>query len=71
MPKEGSRCIFLSLTFIDYAIKKGKNYCRQEFLEGWKNIVKEKQISRYINDDLEVSSDDSDEEAPDEATIKI
>ena len=71
MPKEGSRCIFLSLTFIDYAIKKGKNYCTQEFLEGWKNIVKEKQISRYVNNDLEVSSDDSDEEAPDEATIKI
>ena len=36
------------------------------FLEECEYIVKEKK-SRYINDDLEISSDDSDEESPDES----
>ena len=34
-----------------------KPYHRLVFLTEFKNIVKEKQIGRYINHDLEVSSD--------------
>ena len=39
------------------------------FIEEWKYIVKKK-ISRYISDDLEISSDNSDEEASDESHEK-
>ena len=46
----------------------GKNYS-QLFLEECKYIVQKKKIisSRYINDDLEISSDDFDGEASDES----
>ena len=41
-------------------------YCLQVFLQKYKYIFKEKKINRYFNDNLEISSDDSDEEASDE-----
>ena len=37
------------------------------FLEACKYTDKEKKISRYINENLEISSNDSDEEASDES----
>lgn len=47
-------------------LKWVKNYYPQVFLEKPKYIIKEKKITKYINDNLEFSSDDSDEEAADE-----
>ena len=44
-----------------------RNYLPQEFLEEYKQIVKEKMNKKYINDDLEISCDDSDEEDSDES----
>ena len=41
--------------------KMGENYYPWIFLEDCKYIVKEKKVSKYINDDLNVSSDDSDD----------
>ena len=39
----------------------GKNYYPQVFLEQFKYIVKEKELVRINTEDLEMSSDDSDE----------
>ena len=36
-------------------------------LEECKHIVKEKKLSRYVNDGLEIISDNSDEEASEES----
>lgn len=62
MPKGSSHCISLSVILINFVSKMGKNYYPQLFLEKWEFIAKEKKTSRYINNDLETSSDDSDQE---------
>ena len=68
MPKEGSQGICLSVTLIDSAFRTGKIYYPQVFLEQCKYIVKEKKMSKYIIDGIEIFSDDenSDEENSDE-----
>ena len=53
----------LSVILIDSVFKIGKNY-PQLFLEECRYIVKKK-INKYINDDHEISSDDSNEDASD------
>ena len=63
MPKEGPHCICLSV-MIDFVFKIDKNYYPQVFLEECIYIFKEK-INRYINDDLKISFDESDEEISD------
>ena len=45
----------------------GRNSLPQKFLEECKHMVKEKMMSKYINDDLQISSDDFDEKASDES----
>ena len=42
--------------------KVGISYHLQVFLEECKHIIKEKEINKYIYDDLEISPDGSDEE---------
>ena len=59
MPKKGSNCIYLSLVLIDSIFKMGKNYYTQVFLEECKYTVKEKEVTRYIAEDTEISSDHS------------
>ena len=66
IPHDGSYCICLSVILIDSVFKMGRNYLPQEFLEECKYIVKEKMIDKYINNDLEISCDDSDEEDSDD-----
>ena len=46
----------------DYVLKKDENYYLQVFLKECKYIEKEKKITWYITNDLEISSDDSDGE---------
>ena len=46
--------------------KKDKNYYPQEFLEECTYVVKEKNTSKFIIDNIEISSDDSDRENSDE-----
>ena len=55
MPKEGSHCICLSVTLIDYIFKIGRNFYQKVFLEECKCIVKEKK-------DLDISPNYSDGE---------
>ena len=50
VPKEGSRCICLSVVLTDSAFRTGKNYCPQLFLEECKYIAKEKKMPKYITD---------------------
>ena len=55
------------ITLIDSAFKKDKNY-QQIFIRGlqeFKFVVKEKKTSNFIDEDIDVSSDVSDEEISD------
>ena len=45
---------------IDSVYRKGKDYYPQVFLEECKYVVKEKKKSKFITDNIETSSDDSD-----------
>ena len=59
IPKEGSHGVCLSVILIDFVFRIGKNYL---FLEECKYIFKEKKMTKYIADIIEISSDDFDEE---------
>lgn len=48
---------------IDYVFRTGKNYSPQEFLEKFKNVVKEKKMAEYITDNIEISSVESDKDS--------
>ena len=58
--KEDSHCLCLLVILIDFVFKMGKNYYQQVVLEECKYIVKEKKISKFITNELEISSDESD-----------
>ena len=49
----------------DSVFRTGKNYYPQVLLEQFKYVVKEKKMPEYITDDIEIFSDDSDEENSD------
>ena len=67
IPKEGSQCICLSLILIDSVFRTGNNYYPQVFLEECKYVVKEKKMSNYIIDGIEISDkENSDEKNSDE-----
>ena len=48
-----------SCSIFDFVLKKDNKYFPQVFLEEWKYIEKEKKVTRYITDDLQISFDDS------------
>ena len=60
MPGEDSHFSYLLVT--DYVLKMGKNYYPNVFLEECKCIVKDKSMSKFINDELTFFSDESHEE---------
>ena len=51
---------------IDSVYRKDKDYYPQVFLEEREYFVKEKKTSKFINDNIEISSDNSDKEDCDE-----
>ena len=57
MPKEGLHCNCLSVVLINSVFKMDKNFILKYFQENIKKIVKEKEMNKYINEDLEISSD--------------
>ena len=59
MPTESSHCICISVVLIESVFQMGKNYYPQVLLEECKYIVK-KEVTRHINKELDISSDDSD-----------
>ena len=61
--------VYLSVILINFVVRMGENYYPQVFLEECKYIVKENNLSKFINDELESDSsggsdysDDSDKE---------
>ena len=62
VPKVGSNQNCLAVMSSDSALKKNKNYYPQVFLKNCKYIEKEKNVIRYITDDLETFPDDCDAE---------
>ena len=74
IPKEGCQFTCLSVFLIDFVFRTGKNYYPQSFLGECKYDVKGKKISKYITDDIEISSDfyreSSDEKNFDEKNSK-
>ena len=62
IPKECSQCICLSVILTDSVHRKDKDFYPQLILEECKYVAKEKNMSNYITDDINISSDDSDRE---------
>ena len=63
IPKVGSNYICLALILTDFFLKKDGNYYPQMILKTCKYI--EKKVIRYINNDLEIFSDNYDKEISD------
>ena len=49
---------FLSVILIDFVFRTGKNYYPQVFLEERKDVVKKKEMPKYIPDDVEISDEE-------------
>ena len=62
IPKECSQCICLSVVLIDSVRRIDKDFYPQLILGECKYVAKEKNMSNYITDDINISSDDSDRE---------
>ena len=64
IPKEDSEYTFLSVILIDPVFRAGENYYLQVILEECKYIIKDKKqsIKKFITNNIEISSDDSDKE---------
>ena len=60
-PKVGSNYTYLAVTWIDFVLKKDKNYYPQVFLKNINTLQKITKVIRYITDELEIFSDVSDE----------
>ena len=54
IPKEGSQCIFLSVILINFVFRTDNNNYPQVFLEECKYVVKEKKMSEYITDNIDI-----------------
>ena len=61
-PKGDSSCKCLSLIILDSAVKVGKKYYPQVFLEECKYVKRRNKMFNYINGDLEMTSSDDDDE---------
>ena len=59
------------MIILDSLYKKDKNYHPQVFLEERKNVIKEtkKSIKKFVANNIEISSDDSDKENSDEENV--
>ena len=66
IPKEGSQSIRLLVALIDSVHRKDKDYYPQVLLEECKYVVKERKMSKFVTDDIEISSNDSNRENSDE-----
>ena len=61
IPKKGSQSTFLLVIFIDSCFRTGRNYYPQVFLQECKYLVKEIKMHGNITDNMETSSEDSDQ----------
>ena len=61
IPKGDSSYKSLSLIMLDSAVKVGKKYYLQLFLEECKYVKRNNKMFNYINDDMEITSSDEDD----------
>ena len=61
VPKVGTSYKCLSLSMPDFAVKVGKKYYPQVFLEECKYVKRKNKMFNYINDDMEITSSDEDD----------
>ena len=47
---------------LDSIVKVGKMYCPQVFLQECKYFIRKNKMVNYINDDIEITSSDEDDE---------
>ena len=59
--KESSYCVFLKVLLTDSVVKIDKNSYSQIFQEECKYVIKENMMIKFINDELEISSEVSHE----------
>ena len=62
IPKGDSSYKCSSLIMLDSVVKVGKNYYPQVFLEECKYIKRKDKMFNYINDDVEMTSSDDDDD---------
>ena len=62
VPKGNSSCKCLSLIMLYSVVKVGKKYYSQVFLEEWKYVKRKNKMVNYINDDIEITSSDENDE---------
>ena len=60
-PKEDAFYKYLFLIMLDSAVKAGKKYYPQVFLEECKYVKRKNKMFNYINDDMEITSSDEDD----------
>ena len=60
MPKENASYKSLSLIMLDFVIRVSKKYYRQTRLEECKYEIKKNKMENLINNDIDLSSSDSD-----------
>ena len=58
MLEEGSQYICLSVVLNECIFETGKHYYLQVFLEECKYVLKEKKVSKYIIENIEISSNE-------------
>ena len=63
--KYQKKVLNLSVILIDYVFRIGKNYYPQVFLNECKFVAKEKKLPKYVTDDAETSSVNSNREHSD------
>ena len=66
-PKGDSSYKCLLLIMLDSVVKVGKKYYPQVFLEECKYVKRKNKMFNYINDDLEMTSSDDDDEPDSES----
>ena len=62
---KGLSCVFLSVIFRYSVLKMGKNYYPRVFLKEFKYVVKESKMTKFINDEFEITFDETDEKNSD------
>ena len=71
MPKEKAPCKCLSIIMLDSVIKANKMYYPQRLLEKWKFVQEKINIENHIDDDLDESDKDSNDETECEIMMNV
>ena len=59
VPEQGSHCVCFLVISTDFAFKMSKNYYSQVFLGKCKYVVQKNMMSKFVNTELEISPEKS------------